>query len=185
MKPKRIWMRFSLFALTCSIVFAVTVEQGCSKKSGSSQVPETKVSQLAPSPTPSPATGSVEGRLVGKRSKKPLEGYLVVLCQMPSSVKCSLLAGFKATTDSGGGFVIKAIPAGRYSVAYTKASANAESKLKDGYVIDPSKTGIETVEGGVTELKPNLTVEYRARKLVSFDIRPGETAKFEIGAWRF
>lgn len=68
-------------------------------------------------PTPQPATptpaqpiGTVQGRIVGKTSGKPLAGAKILLCAYAGAGECSLDRDRVATADAEGAFEIEAPP---------------------------------------------------------------------------
>ncbi|MEO8349261.1 MAG: hypothetical protein ABI610_10145 [Acidobacteriota bacterium] len=61
-------------------------------------------------PTPAPPIGTVQGRIVGKTSGKPLAGAKIFLCAYAGAGECSLDRDRVATANAEGAFQIEAPP---------------------------------------------------------------------------
>ena len=177
---------FVLFLLLAGLTL-----QGCSNQS------ESPASPSGTQSTPAPTTGSVEGRIVGQKSQKPLVDQVLVLCQLTAEPQCTLRAALKATTTSEGTFVIKEVPAGHYTIVYAKSSEKALSQLKDGVMIDPTAGPVYVSAGTVVDMggdgrlanvrgavkKGGLTFEFRKGNLLMVEVTAGGVAKSEVSAW--
>jgi hypothetical protein len=185
--------RLHWFIFVVVWVCVATFPPGCSKKSDSTLRPAPAEAKAPPLPT----TGTVEGRMVGQKSHKPLAGQLIVLCEIAKEPACNLRPKLKATTDADGTFVVKDVPPGRYTVTHMRFSDKADARLKEGTFIDPTARPVDVtgmvdigldgklanIRGAVTHLKTGLTFEFEKGKLSIAEVRVGETTKVDSNAW--
>lgn len=174
---------------------------GCSR----SEPPAPAATQPAP-----PAKGTVEGRIVGQKSAKPLAQQLVALCEVTSEPACTLRASLQATTGPEGTFVIPQVPPGRYTALYAPHSEKAMAKLQDGAQLDPTAVPVRVVGGSTVDIlaadtrdvvTTNMSIGGsglsipRGNKLanirgavvngdsgLTFEFREGKLAAFEVAA---
>lgn len=189
--------QFRVFVWALAFAGVVITGQGCSKKSESPPARTSEPSKVAVPALP-PTTGTVEGRIVGEKSQKLIAGQMVVLCQMTTEPKCNLRTALKMTTGADGTFSIKDVAPGTYTAAHTAFSEKAVGKLKEGALIDPTARPVfilggtvidigmdgrlANVRGGVIAEGSGLTFEFRKGKILSLEIRAGETTKAEVKA---
>ena len=134
----------------------------------------------APVKRPAVANTTVKGQYKGRKSGQPVPNTLVALCRITGEGECVLSRDLVAVTDRQGRFVVRSVPAGRYTVAHSK-----EKMPKDVSLAKPLKVMTVQQDPFPSAILKDGTIsifEGRDSKLLAFDIG-GNVSEIEVSSY--
>jgi len=125
----------------------------------------------------------VQGRLMKRESREPLANVIIFLGEMKGEHECTIYKDLAARTDSTGHFILRNVPSGYYTIAYS-TDQKAELPVSAIFRLDSEdfNTSMErgSFSNGSLHEGTSTISSSRLGMGLSFEVRNSEIVEFDV-----